>query len=129
MRILATAIAVSLLCAAPAFAASHTEILPRSSAMYKVTSTPAAQIPALCKQIVADQNKSKQAMRDAGDLLFHGELMGQHCVQVDYVKALTLEQQAGDSIEYNAFVKILQQRAASGNPLAISALDKLHLAH
>lgn len=129
MRSLTAAIAVSLILVAPAFAKSHGEIVPRTSALYKLDSTPAAQIPAFCKQMIADQNKSKQAMRDAGSLLFHGELMGQHCVQVDYVKALTLTEQSGDTVNYNAFVKILQQRAASGSPLAISALDKLHLTH
>jgi len=127
MRSLTAAIAISLILVAPAFAKGHGEIVPRTSALYKVATTPAAQIPALCQQIVADQNKSKQAMRDAGSLLFHGELMGQHCVQVDYVKALTLTQQSGDTLNYNAFVKILKERAGSGNPLAISALDKLHL--
>jgi len=129
MRILTTAIAVSLLCAAPAFAKSDGVIIPKSSAYAKAIGTSPGEIAATCAKIIADQNKSKVAMGDAGHLLFHGELMGQHCVQVDYVKALTLVKEGGDTVDYNAFVKILQQRAASGNPLAISALDKLHLAH
>src|SRR3569833_404743 len=36
---------------------------------------PGADNPALCKQIVAKQNRSKQAMADAADLYFHGTLM------------------------------------------------------
>jgi hypothetical protein len=66
-------------------------------------------------------------MADAGNLLFHGELMGQHCVPVDYVKGITLVQKAGDKLQYDAFVRILRERAASGNPTAVSALATLHL--
>ena len=127
MRLFTAALAAGLLLAAPAFARNYGEIVPRTSAMYKADTTPADKIPALCAKIIADQNKSKVAMEDAGTLLFHGEMMGQHCVTVDYVKALTLEQKAGDMVQYSAFVKILRGRAATGNPGAVSAMEKLHL--
>jgi hypothetical protein len=119
------------LCAAllvtPALAKSHGTILSGGSAYDQAASTPANKIPALCKQIIADQNKSKQAMADAAQLLFHGQLMGQHCVSVDYVKAITLMKASGHTGEYNGFVHALKERAASGNAIAVSAVQKLKL--
>lgn len=127
MRFLFAGLVASLMFPAPVLAKSHTEILPPSSAYAQAAKTPPAQIPAPCAKVVADRGKSKVAMDDAGSLLFHGELMGQHCVQVDLVKGVTLVQRARDTTQYNAFVQILRQRAAAGNLLTSTALQKLNL--
>ena len=124
--ILAAALCAALL-ATPALAKSHGMIVSGGSAYDKVASTPADKIPALCTQIIADQNKSKQAMADAAQLLFNGQLMGQHCVKVDYVKAITLMQASGHTGEYNNLVHALRSRADSGNALAVAAVKKLKL--
>ena len=124
--ILAALMSVVLL-VTPALAKSHTVILSNDTVYAKVATTPADKIPALCTQIIADQNKSKQAMADAAHLLFNGQLMGQHCVKVDYVKAITLMKASGNFAEYNILVHALKERAASGNALAVSAVAKLKL--
>ena len=102
-------------------------ILSNDTVYAKVATTPADKIPALCTQIIAEQNKSKQAMADAAHLLFNGQLMGQHCVKVDYVKAITLMKASGNFAEYNILVHALRERAASGNALAVSAVARLKL--
>jgi hypothetical protein len=56
------------------------------------------------REIVAKQNSSKQAMADAADLYFHGTLMGQSCVKVDTIKAITLMKASGHTGEYNGLV-------------------------
>jgi len=127
MRRFVTVLAASVMLAAPAFAAGQIEMLPPGSAYNKVATTPAAQIPALCASIIANQNKDKVAMADAGRLLFHGELMGQHCVRLDYVRGVMLSQQSGDEFQYETYVRLLRQQAASGDRAAKSALAKLHL--
>ena len=66
-------------------------------------------------------------MADAADLYFHGMLMGQSCVKVDYVKSLTLMKASGHTAEYDNLVHALKERAASGNALAVSAVAKLKL--
>ena len=123
---LAAALLVPLL-AAPALAKSHTVILPANTAYAKAASTPADKIPALCDRIIADQNKSKVAMSDAAQLYYSGMLMGQHCVKVDYVKAVTLMQKSGNTALYNNLIHAIRERAASGNALAVAALAKLKL--
>ena len=127
MRLVFAALAASFLFAAPVFAAGRIEVLPPGSAYNRVAATPAAQIPALCAFIIANQNKNKVAMADAGRLLFHGELMGQHCVRLDYVRGSILSQKSGDEFQYETYVRVLRQQAASGDRVAASALAKLHL--
>jgi len=126
-RHLAFAALLPALLVTPALAKSHTVILSNDTVYAKVATTPADKIPALCTQIIADQNKSKQAMADAAHLLFNGQLMGQHCVKVDYVKAITLMKASGHAAEYDQLVHALRDRAASGNALAVSAVAKLKL--
>ena len=104
-------------------AKSHGQIL-SGGGPYSATAKPGADIPALCKQIVAKQQSSKQAMADAADLYFHGTLMGQKCVPVDTIKAITLMRASGPAGEYNGLVHALKERAA-GNALAVSAVAKL----
>lgn len=120
---------LALFVAIPALAKSHGQIVSGGSLSAQAATTPPEHMQALCDEIIASQNKSKVAMSDAGHLYFHGQLMGKKCVEVDYVKALTLTQQAGDMSEYNAFLKTIRERAASGNPLAVKALKTLHLSH
>lgn len=110
----------------PVLAKSHGQILSGGSA-YNQVGKPGADIPALCKDIVAKQNSSKQAMADAADLYFHGTLMGQSCVKVDYVKAITLMKASGHTGEYNGLVHALKERAATGNSQAADAVAKLKL--
>jgi hypothetical protein len=107
-------------------AKSHGQIL-SSGGPYSAAAKPGADIPALCKDIVAKQQSSKQAMADAAQLYFHGTLMGQKCVPVDYVKAITLMKASGHTGEYNGLVHALKQRATSGNALAVAAVAKLKL--
>ena len=114
--------------AAPNAPAGTPSTPPASASPYeRAASTPAAKIPALCDEIIARQNSSKAAMADAAHLLFNGQLMGQHCVKVDYVKAITLMKASGNFAEYNILVHALRERAASGNALAVSAVAKLKL--
>ena len=127
MRESVAALALSLLLVSSAFAAGQVEVLPPGSAYNSVAATPAAQIPALCASIIANQNKNSVAMADAGRLLFHGELMGQHCVRLDYVHGVILSQRSGDEFQYETYVRLLRQQAASGDRVSASALAKLHL--
>lgn len=99
-----------------------------SASLYsKAATTPPDKIQALCDEIIARQDKGKVGMPDAGELYFWGKLMGKPCIKADPVKAITLLQKAGDTATANAFIRVLRERAASGNPAAISALNKLHL--
>jgi hypothetical protein len=66
-------------------------------------------------------------MADAAQLYFHGTLMGQKCVPVDYLKAITLMKASGHTGEYNGLVRALKQRATAGNALAVAAVAKLKL--
>ena len=111
----------------PALAKSHGTILSPNTAYAKVAGTPADKVPALCDDIIAKQNKSKQAMADAAHLYFFGEMLGQHCVKVDYVKALTLMKASGHTSEYAELLHVLRQRAAGGNAMAVAAVAKLKL--
>ena len=126
-RLAVAAFLLSALLAGPAFAKAHSVILSNNSADATVAKTPAAKLPATCDAIIAAQTKSKQGMADAADLYFHGTLMGQKCVKVDYVKALTLMKASGHTAEYDILVHALKERAASGNALAVSAVAKLKL--
>jgi hypothetical protein len=125
-RLAFAAVLLSALLVTPVLAKSHGQIL-SSGGPYSAAAKPGADIPALCKQIVAKQQSSKQAMADAANLYFHGTLMGQKCVPVDYVKAITLMKASGHTGEYNGLVHALKARAASGNALAVAAVAKLKL--
>ena len=126
LRLALAATLLPALLVTPVLAKSHGQILSSGGADVAATK-PGADIPALCKQIVAKQNSSKQAMADAAYLYFHGMLMGQRCVPVDYVKAITLMKASGHTGEYNGLVHALKERAAAGNALAVSAVAKLKL--
>jgi hypothetical protein len=129
MREFVAILAASLLLAMPALAApvGPIELLAPGSAYNRAAATPAAEIPALCASIIANQNKDKVAMADAGRLLFHGELMGQHCVPLDEVRGIILSQRSGDTFQYVTYVRLLRGQAAGGDRTAKSALVKLHL--
>ena len=120
-------VALIALLVTPALAKSHTVILSNDTAYAKVAGTPADKIPALCNDIIAKQTKTKQAMADAAHLYFFGEMLGQSCVKVDYVKALTLMKASGHAAEYAELVHVLRQRAAGGNATAAAAVAKLKL--
>ena len=78
-----------------------------------------------CEQILADANKSRGAKISAALLYYHGMQMGKRCVAVDYVKAITMLNEAGETRNAASLVKDLSNKAASGNPKAINALKKL----
>lgn len=78
-----------------------------------------------CEQILADANKSRDAKISAALLYYHGMQMGKRCVAVDYVKAITMLNEAGETRNAASLVKDLSNKAASGNPKAINALKKL----
>lgn len=104
--------------------------VPEGRSLYTVAvDTPPDRIPALCAAIVARQDHNAIAMQDAAHLYLHGMIMGVHCVKVDYARGLQLLLKSGDRAEYDAEVRRLEDLAASGNPLADSALTKLHIAH
>jgi hypothetical protein len=126
IRLTLAALLLPALLITPVLAKSHGQIL-SNGGPYSAAAKPGADIPALCKDIVAKQQSSKQAMADAAQLYFHGTLMGQKCVPVDYVKAITLMKASGHTGEYNGLVHALKQRAASGNALAVAAVAKLKL--
>lgn len=78
-----------------------------------------------CSEILANQDRSKTAMVYAARLYFHGMLMGKKCGKVDYVKAFDLLARANDKATAQAFIRILKERASTGNPRAISALKAI----
>jgi hypothetical protein len=127
MRTVLAVVLIATTLVTPALAKSHGTILPPNTAYARVAATPTDKIPALCNDIIAWQNKSKQAMADAAHLYFFGELMGQRCVKVDYIKALTLMKASGHTAEYAELVHVLRQRASDGNSLAVAAVAKLKL--
>ena len=91
----------------------------------EAATTPPDKIPALCRRIIARQDVDKVGMTDAAQLYFQGQLMGVHCVRVDYVKALTLAKMAGDKDAYNTYLHVLKNKADDGSPLAQAALATL----
>ena len=106
-HILALAAALCLASAtAPAFAASNQEE---------------------CRDVIAKAEASKDAQFRAALLYFHGMVMGERCtnMKVDYVKSLTMLKALGKTADYTSLVTSLKSRAASGNPKAIAALQKL----
>lgn len=83
-----------------------------------------AKLPG-CEQILADANKNRDAKISAALLYYHGMQMGKRCVTVDYVKALTMLAEAGETRNAASLLKDLTNKANSGNPKAINALKKL----
>jgi len=84
-----------------------------------------AEAQATCAAIIAKANTSKAAMVEAALTYYHGIYLGKPCVPVDYLKAFALLKQAGDTASQTALLADLKTRAATGNPKAISALEKL----
>lgn len=89
-----------------------------------VSSVAAESLPS-CEQILADANKSRAHKISAALLYYHGKQMGKRCVTVDYVKAITMLNEAGDTSDAASLVKDLSSKANAGNPKAINALEKL----
>ncbi len=83
-----------------------------------------ARIPS-CEQILAGANKSREGKISAALLYYHGMQMGKRCVTVDYVKAITMLNEAGETRNAASLVKDLSNKANTGNPKAINALKKL----
>lgn len=84
---------------------------------------PSGQVAQSCKSIIANANRSKWDMQMAASTYFHGMFMGKPCGKVDYDRAFALARQAGMSVE--PWLKVLRDRAASGNPAANAALARL----
>jgi hypothetical protein len=78
-----------------------------------------------CDAIVANAEKSRSAMIEAAQLYYHGTYMGRHCVTVDYRRTFDLLRRAGDARGFVSLERDLRDRAAGGNPLAISALKQI----
>jgi hypothetical protein len=76
-----------------------------------------------CASILANAEKSQADTAMAAMTYFNGKFMGKPCVDIDYVKAVTLMQQA--DIEVGGLIANLRQRAAAGERKAISALKSL----
>jgi hypothetical protein len=96
------------------------------------TAAPTLEVPAItsdgqvalsCKSIIANAERSKDSMAMAASTYFHGNFMGKPCVAVDYARAFELTKRAGMSTK--PFLRILRERASTGNPGAIAALQLL----
>jgi hypothetical protein len=83
-----------------------------------------AKLPS-CEQILADADKSRAAKISAALLYYHGMQMGKRCVTFDYVKAITMLNEAGETRTAASLVKDLSSRANNGNLKAENALKKL----
>lgn len=76
-----------------------------------------------CASIIANAERSRADMQIAASTYFHGQFMGKPCVDIDYAKAFALTQASGTSVE--PFLRVLRERAANGNPLAVNTLKNL----
>ena len=76
-----------------------------------------------CEAVIANAEADKRYMIIAAGTYFHGIFMGKPCVEVDYERAFDLARRSGRGID--EFVDVLRDRAATGNPRAISALRRL----
>ena len=90
--------------------------------------SPSASPAAQCAAIIAQAHSSRMAMAIAASTYFYGVWMGHPCVAVDYSKAFALLSEAGDTATINGLTAVLKERAATGNPKAISTLRKLGVA-
>ena len=84
-----------------------------------------ATIQKQCDAIIKNENSSRFAMIEAGLLYYHGMQMGQKCVNVNYAEAFRLLRLAKDSNDYFSLLSDLKLKAASGNPKAAAALEKV----
>ena len=84
--------------------------------------TPETEVAMSCKSILANAERSKADMSMAASTYFHGRFMGEPCVKVDYARAFDLIKRAGESPK--PFLRVLRERAATGNPGAIAALAR-----
>ena len=76
-----------------------------------------------CEAIIANAERSKRDMSVAAGIYFGGQFMGRRCVEVDYARAFDLAERSGTGVD--AFVKVLRERAATGNSRAETALRRL----
>lgn len=90
----------------------------------RITTTP-ADAAATCAAAIANAHKSRSAMILAALTYYHGEYLGQRCLTVDYLKAFALLKEAGDAADAASLLADLKTRAATGNPKAVAALEKL----
>jgi hypothetical protein len=77
------------------------------------------------ESLVANAERSKTAMSHAVPVYFYGRFMGKPCVEIDYDRAYDLAQRAG--ISFEPWARVLRERAASGHPNAVSAVERLGL--
>lgn len=78
-----------------------------------------------CARVIADADKGKSQMFEAGLLYFHGKHMGKPCVKVDYVRSFELLLKAGALRDAQSLLKNLAAKADSGNPKAQAAIREL----
>jgi hypothetical protein len=78
-----------------------------------------------CVRVVADADKGKAQMFEAGLLYYHGMYMGKQCVKVDYVRAFELLRKAGAASDFQSLLTNLTEKANAGNPKAKAALEKM----
>ncbi|MET3897764.1 hypothetical protein ABIB57_001710 [Devosia sp. UYZn731] len=76
-----------------------------------------------CEGVIANAERSKSDMSIAAGTYFSGMFMGKRCVDVDYARAFALAEKSGTGVD--AYLKVLRERAAGGNPRAESALRRL----
>lgn len=84
--------------------------------------TPGDEVTLSCKSIMANAERSKSDMAMAASTYFHGIFMGEPCVKVDSARAFDLMARSGT--DPAPFLRVLRERAASGNPNAKRALDR-----
>lgn len=78
-----------------------------------------------CQSIIANADRGGMDTQMAIGTYFHGVFMGKPCVKVDYDRAYALAKSA--DISFEPWANILRDRAASGHPTAVSALERLGL--
>jgi hypothetical protein len=95
----------------------------KAPALEVPVNTPMGQIAMSCASLIANAERSKSDMELAVGTYFHGTFMGKPCVKPDYDRAFALARKAGLSVQ--PYLKTLRDRAATGNPSAIAALQRL----
>ncbi len=85
--------------------------------------TPSGQVAMSCHSLLANADRGATDARNAAGIYFYGDFLGKPCVTPDYDRAFALARKAGVSVA--PYLRVLRERAATGNPGAIAALKRL----
>jgi len=87
----------------------------------------AMSIAERCKLILANSLAYREAMEEAADVYYTGKLDQQNCAPIDYEKAYSLLERAGETAMLGPMRVDLRRKAASGDAKAAAALAHLGL--